>query len=177
MRIKNDRNKILKYAKSYDELFRDTTDETVEKELVNWFSKHKYLDRGTFLKLCLWKSSRPRKHYEDDINSDKRVRMITSLAINSEDEYFKIKALQLLKGISWPVASVILHFSHPNKYMIMDFRAIWSLGWQQPKQYTYEFWTRYTKEVTELANRLNVNLRTLDKALWFYSKEYQDNPR
>lgn len=34
---------------------------------------------------------------------------------------------------TWGVASVILHFAYPDDYMILDFRAVWSLGIRQPK--------------------------------------------
>jgi len=145
---------------------------TVEK-IQQWFVGHRYLNRENFLKLALWKSSRPKKHYENTINSDERIKKITSLAIDSDDEYFKIMVLQLLPGVSWPVASTILHFAEPDKYIIMDFRTIWSLGLDQPQQYTFEFWETYLKQTRSIANDYGVGLRTLDKALWQYSKENQ----
>jgi hypothetical protein len=55
----------------------------------------------------------------------------------------------------------------------MDFRAIWSLGWKQPKNYTFEFWGKYYKEIQNIAKKFNVSVRTVDKALWQYSKENQ----
>lgn len=167
------KDNIKKYAKKYEERVAGKQDEIIEKELRGWFKNNKYLDRRHFIKLGLWKSPRPKRFYEDEINSDEIIRNITKLAVLSDDECFKIKSLQLLKGVSWPVASVILHFAQPNKYMIMDFRAIWSLGWEQPRQYTFEFWQKYTNEVNKIAKKFNVSLRILDKALWQYSKENQ----
>ena len=173
IRLPLTRNNVINYARRYQELMVGTNDEKIENELLAWFDNHKFLDRTHFLKLCLWKSPRPKKHYEDAINSDERIKYITSLAISSTDEYFKISSLQLLKGVSMPVASVILHFARPDKYPILDFRAIWSLGWQQPKQYTFEFWEKYCNYIRETAKSLKVSLRILDKALWQYSKEHQ----
>ena len=164
---------ILKYQVKYEKAIAGKDDEKVEKELLHWFSENKYLDRKTFIKLCLWKSKRPKKQYEDKINSEGRIKEIVSIALNSDDEFIKINTLRLLKGVSWPVASVILHFAEPKKYMIMDFRAIWSLGWKQPKSYDFDFWQKYTSEVNEIAKKNKVTLRQLDKALWFYSKENQ----
>ncbi|HZR43662.1 MAG TPA: hypothetical protein VFB12_26340 [Ktedonobacteraceae bacterium] len=146
--------------------------ETV-REIQQWFAVHRYLDRDMFLKLALWKSTRPKKHFESPINSDERIRMVTTLALASDDEYFKIHVLQLMSGVSWPVASTILHFAEPDKYIIMDFRTIWSLGWEHPKQYTFDFWEQYLQETRSLAEKYHVSLRTLDKALWQYSKEHQ----
>lgn len=169
-RIKLATSNILKLASEYDKTFYAKDDCKVEKELINWFSSHRYLNRQNFLKLCMWKSPRPKKHYEDKLNSDSRIGEITKLAIGSKDEYLKITVLQLLKGVSWPVASVILHFAEPDKYTIMDFRAIWSLGMQQPKIYDFDFWENYTETVRSIAKNAKVTLRNLDKALWVYSK-------
>lgn len=84
-----------------------------------------------------------------------------------------MKTLLILDGVAMPVASVILHFAFPDKYSILDFRAIWALGWEQPNKYTYDFWIRYCNQVKKLADGLGVSIRTIDKALWQYSKEKQ----
>lgn len=167
------RSDILIYRKKYDILSRKLSDYLQEKQIRDWLNNKDYLNRKYFLKICMWKSKRPKKLYEDELNSEERIINITKLSFHSKDEYFKIKVLQLLKGVSWPVASTILHFMQPSRYMIMDFRAIWSLGWQQPKSYDFYFWTRYTKTVRLISKKNKVSLRTLDKALWFYSKENQ----
>lgn len=172
MRLSSEEIKV--YADKYNARYSKSDDGIVDRELKDWFRNHRYLDRGNFIKLCLWKSKRPKKSYESEENDDATVREITKCAISSENEKVKIKSLMMLKGVSWPVASVILHFSQPDKYMIMDFRAVWSLGWEQPKQYSFEFWQKYTGEVNRIAKKFNVSLRILDKALWQYSKEKQN---
>lgn len=171
MRI--DKRLILKYAERYDLDAKGTPDEIVEKDLIDWFSKHKYLDRNHLIELGRWKSPRVIKQYQDKINTDERIKEITSFALASEDEYIRIMFPQVLKGVSWGVASVILHFAYPTKYMIIDFRAVWSLGLEEPKQYSFDYWMEYTDYVRRLSKSLNVSLRTLDKALWQYSKENQ----
>ena len=81
--------------------------------------------------------------------------------------------LTCLTGVSWPTASVILHFFHPDPYPIMDFRALWSVSLKVPAQYTFEFWWEYVKFCRGIASRSRVDMRTLDRALWQYSKERQ----
>lgn len=175
--MKFSRDFFLQYSQKYDEKYKGTEDSFVEKELKNWFSKYRYLTRDKFIKLGLWKSRRPRRHYEDSKNTDKFVKNITSLAFKTSDERERIELLLSMnngiKGVSWPVASVILHFAFPEKYPIMDYRVIWSLGWQQPKNYTFEFWQKYVKKLKNLSKKFNLSLRIIDKALWFYSKEKQ----
>lgn len=165
----NNKESILFYARKYDKTVNKN--DRIEDELLKWFNENRFLNRDNFLKLCLWKSKRPKKYYLDKINSDERIKQITQFALKTDDEYLRLEMLTLLKGVSHRVASVILHFSFPNKYMIMDFRAIWSLGWKQPKSYSLEFWLKYTNEGKKIANKNGVTLRELDKALWQNSKE------
>lgn len=68
---------------------------------------------------------------------------------------------------------MILHFEFPDEYPILDFRAFWSLGWEQPSDYSFKFWTDYCARLRELAKAHGVDLHTLDKALWQYSATHQ----
>jgi len=167
------RKKIIEYSKKYDVRYKGTSDEVVENELKRWFLKHRYLDRRHFIKLGLWKSRRQKKNYESEENDDLTVKEMTSFALRTKSEIARIRSLMTLRGVSWPVASVILHFAFPNKYSILDFRVIWSLGWSQPKYYTFDFWQKYVNKLRQLAKKYKVSLRTSDKALWYYSKENQ----
>jgi len=56
----------------------------------------------------------------------------------------------------------------------LDFRALWSLGIEQPKSYNINFWLHYCEKVREIAKSVQEDIRTVDKALWRYSKENQD---
>lgn len=171
--MKLTRDQILKYSEKYDLRVKGAPDELVERELKGWFRINKYLDRQRLIKLGVWKSQRPLKHYSHDLNTDETVREITSFALSSKNEYIRIMALQFLRGVSWPVASVILHFAYPDDYMILDFRTLWSLDVKQPKQYNFDFWLKYIELVKKTAREFDVSLRTLDKALWQYSRENQ----
>lgn len=71
------------------------------------------------------------------------------------------------------MASVMLHFSFPESYPVLDFRALWSLRIDQPKRYCFDFWTAYTGACRKLAEQARVTLRALDQALWEYSKQHQ----
>ena len=69
------------------------------------------------------------------------------------------------------MASVILHFCHRDPYPILDFRALWSLGAEEPASgYNSDFWQQYTTTCRALAAEAACPLRTLDRALWAYSK-------
>jgi len=163
---------IKKYADKYDKGVIGSFDEYGEKELKEWFIDHRYLDKEKFVRLGKWKSRRPIKCYES--NSESLIRDITKFSLSTDNEEARIEILLVLKGVSWPVASTILHFAFPNKYPIMDFRALWSIGIKQPKSYNFNFWQSYCEKMREVAKNVHEDIRTVDKALWEYSKEHQN---
>ena len=87
--------------------------------------------------------------------------------------HLKVGVLLLLEGVSWPTASVILRFCDRGLYPILDYRALWSLGVAPPPPYRFPFWRAYVDFVRGLHERTGLPMRTLDRALWQYSKERQ----
>lgn len=171
MKIDLTKENIIKYAERYDFQYIKNNEDVAEMEVKSWLENNRFLNKEMFMKLCLWKSRRPKRQYEK--NCEDIIKEITRLSLSSDNEEARIKILMCLQGVSFPVASTILHFAFPDRYTIMDFRAIWSLGWQQPKNYTFEFWDEYNREIKKIANQFNVTMRIVDKALWQYSKENQ----
>lgn len=98
---------------------------------------------------------------------------VTRAALESQHENVKIGVLRSLRGVSWPTASVVLHFCDRQPYPILDFRALWSLGYAEPPSYTLDFWVSYTKHVRDIARRTGHPMRIVDRALWQYSNERQ----
>ena len=54
---------------------------------------------------------------------------------------------------------------------IIDYRALEALGVQKPPTCTLSFWFAYVAKCRELASDANVDMRTLDRAMWQWSKE------
>jgi hypothetical protein len=120
-------------------------------------------------KIAYWKAPRSAGHVRK--NSDDYIHEITRFALTTISERARIQALTVLDGVSWPTASVILHLFHKDPYPILDFRALWSVSAEQPSQYTFDFWWEYVQFCRSLADLARVSMRTLDRALWQYSKE------
>lgn len=134
--------------------------------------KNGYLDMETFLAIGEWKSKRPRARQKS--NPAEFVEEVTRVALApSTSPRLAIEALTLLAGVSWPTASVILHFCHARPYPILDFRALWSVSCPVPARYTFTFWEDYTDYVCALAHRNAISMRDLDRALWTYSRLHQ----
>ena len=145
----------------------------VRPEKVGVFArKNGYLDTNNLFEICDWKSSRKASGAKD--NSELTVKEITKFSFSTSDDCSRISTLTLLKGVMWPTASVILHFCVDDRYPILDVRAIWSLGEEKPSYYTFKYWSEYVAKCQEIADRNNVSVRYLDKALWQYSRENQD---
>ena len=130
--------------------------------------------KAEFLAIGMWKSQRAKNHYLK--NDAAFVEEVTKIAFSSgTSERLRIEILQLLQGVSYPVASALLHFGlNSEKYPIIDFRALWSLYGKKDKiTYNFNLWDKYCTSCLDLARQHNLSLRDLDKALWQFSKENQ----
>ena len=128
-----------------------------------------YLDKKLLKRVAYWKS--PRRTGRIDCNDEDYVKEITSWAFTSTNERSRIEVLTLLNGVGWPTASAILHLFHEDLYPILDYRALWSVGLEVPNSYSFPFWWPYVEFCRDIAYRNQVDMRTLDRALWQYSKE------
>jgi hypothetical protein len=124
-----------------------------------------------FRDICYWKSPRSRSRCRENTVDD--VRVLTRAGLATRDEPLKMDPLRRLRGVGWPTASTLLHFCDARPYPILDYRALWSLGHTRPPHYTMAFWLGYVAFVRELARRSGHPMRTVDRALWQYSKARQ----
>jgi thermostable 8-oxoguanine DNA glycosylase len=116
-----------------------------------------------------WKSARIAGLIEQnsDVDVAKALRFATD---KRTSERSAIDTLCRLKGVGIPVASAILTMVYPDQYTIIDFRALEALGVKKGED-TVEFYIQYLQKCRELAQAIHIDLRTLDRALWQWSKE------
>ncbi|WP_391558939.1 hypothetical protein [Robertmurraya sp.] len=165
--LKFDISKVTEWSSRYD--YMDDMDIIQIGQKVK---EDGYFAQEDFLKICRWKSPRTQNHTRQ--NSEEYIRIITEVALSTSDERLRIEILTLLKGVDWPTASVLLHFGHTDRYPILDFRALWSLNSNVPRKgYNFDFWFEYVSYCRNLADKCEVDMRTLDQALWAYSKVNQ----
>ena len=120
-----------------------------------------------FLEFCKWKSRRTKSRVAQ--NPADYVETITKIALSTPSERLRIEILRLLYGVDWPTASVLLHFGHQERYPIIDFRALWSLGIDKSQTpYIFNLWWEYTQICRKLADDAGLSMRELDRALWKY---------
>jgi hypothetical protein len=123
-----------------------------------------------FVTACRWKT--PRSAPLVALNSGESVEAATRVALGDiTGERERVEALRSLRGIDWATASVLLHLAFPERYPILDKRALHALGAPAPATYSFPFWEAYIAAWVRLARRAGVDGRTFDRALWQWSKE------
>ena len=128
---------IAKWAAKYD----SNTDLHVECVLAPVVRERGYFGKQEFIEVCEWKS--PRSKSRCSMNSASDIESITRVALGVLSDDLKLNMLSVLHGVNWPTASVLLHFGTDNLYPILDYRALWSLGFDTPPIYNVLFWWSY----------------------------------
>ncbi|MGZ4292746.1 MAG: hypothetical protein ACXVRM_00770 [Solirubrobacteraceae bacterium] len=128
-----------------------------------------YYRRREFVLVCAWKTVRSTPKVA--LNTEPAVRAATRQALADRDEAARIQALLALTGVGVPTASTLLYFAFPALYPILDVRALESFGVKPRSTYPIGFWLDYLAACRALAERSGVSIRTVDKALWQWSKE------
>jgi hypothetical protein len=123
-----------------------------------------------------WKSERS-VHYLIR-NSDKMIRRALTIAASPESSTeAAVKALLELHGVDLPVASAILAAIYPERYTVLDYRALEALGHAPHDVHFYEEYLAFCNRLAEsnIVKPQNdlpapTPLRTLDRALWEWSR-------
>jgi hypothetical protein len=145
------------------------TESRIASEIVPRTKKQGFLTKEDLCAICEWNSSRPRALYRS--NPEDYVRDVTRVSFSTRNERLRILVLTLLKGVSIPTGSVLLHFCAPDPYPILDRNSLWSLQAQPPHAYDFEFWWEYVQYTRKLAKQARVSMRVLDRALYQYAAE------
>jgi hypothetical protein len=129
-----------------------------------------FYTRDEFVTVCRWKTPRSGPLVAE--NCTDTVEALTRVGLSdTSSERQRVDALRTLRGVEWATASVLLHLAYPERYPILDKRALHALGVRAPSAYSFRFWWDYVTACLQLAQRAGVGGRTLDQALWQWSKE------
>ena len=137
-------------------------------KLMSEAVKRGHMEQHDLIEVAKWKSpSRPiwrlcSENTEDDVVE------VSQVSFSAKSERLRIGVLLALKGVHWPMASVILHFAFPCCYPILDFRVMRTVDGST--SYNFERWWEYTQLCRSFAKDMDVTLRQLDRALWQYDK-------
>lgn len=137
-----------------------------------------YFEKPEFLRMCSWKSPRPRRFYES--NSDAEIRRVSNKLFSEECEKSKIELLTGLRGVAIPTASAILTLTNPSDYGVIDIRA-WQLLYLYGKVtsrpsgtgFSIDNWIEYLQRLRFWAQKFGVTARDVEIVLFDYHKEKQ----
>jgi hypothetical protein len=123
-----------------------------------------------------WKSERV-VHYLIG-NSTEKIRIALAVAASPDaTTEAAVKALTELHGVDLPVASAVLAAIFPDRYTVLDFRALEALGHARHDIHFYEEYLDFCKRLAESQivhpqSELPAPtpLRTLERALWEWSR-------
>ena len=163
-RLQFDAARIPELAARFGE---DGSDEAI-REVGARARRRGHYTKDELLTVYRWKAARSLGRVAPV--SEARVVEATKRSFAARDDTDRFEALTALPGVGAPVASALLHAAFPDEYPILDYRALESLGVKRRSSYPTGFWLEYVKACRRLAREAGVSLRTLDKALWEYSK-------
>jgi len=137
-----------------------------------------YLTKGELERVCRWKS--PRSAGLVQRNHHHRVRGATQTVIGTLDERERFDRLISLHGVSAPSASAVLTMLEPQRYGVIDIR-VWQLlhamgavkGNPRGAGFTFDQWLRFLLVIRELAARLEVSARTVERTLFAAHRDGQ----
>ena len=131
-------------------------------------------ERGSMTKeesltVTTWKSRRPKRWLEDNTADD--IKDATQSAFSTTNARVRIGVLMTLQGVSYPMASAILHLVCKD-VPLLDVNALAALNEKKPPSYTFQFWNVYCAELLKIAGKSSLPLRTIDRALWMFGKKH-----
>jgi thermostable 8-oxoguanine DNA glycosylase len=129
-----------------------------------------YLDASIFMKIARWKSTRPTPLYAK--NSATEIEAATASGFAATTDREAIESLTQLHGIGLRTATALLHWMRPNQFPILDFRVVAALHQNEPKDWEdVDSYSKIADVIRQRANELDMDLRTLDRALWTWDKK------
>lgn len=168
-----DREFIRSKAEEYFEIAPDERYQEEERRQLERLPKafdEGYWEWDDLEWIVRWKTARSIGYFRR--NDADRVERVLDYVKDTESTEFKIDLLRMLSGVGVPMASSFLLFMDPDEYSVIDSRAIEALsshGYLEsgfPQSPSTEDYVRYLEVCHNLSEELNVDLRTLDRALW-----------
>lgn len=148
------------------------------EEVSPRFATNQTLGPYDFYAIVIWKSNRSKTKIKQGLAAaGLSVEALMSEVSQANGPVAKVEALLRVHGIGLPIASAILAICYPKEFTVFDYRAWKSLqelgvhGLPVKPPHNAPTYLRYFQVCQELAQRLNLSLRDVDRALWARSWE------
>ena len=128
-----------------------------------------YFEFGEAEDVIRWKSSRAITSLQRNDEGD--VEAVTRMAL-AGPEQLAHRVLCVLHGVGVPVASAFLTIARPDKFTVIDYRAVRALREHGELSPTWPRYVDYVDTCRRVAARCGAEVRTLDRALWAWDKAH-----
>jgi transcriptional antiterminator len=147
-------------------------------ESLRNIKKQGFITKEQGIKILKWKSPRPLKRYESNLEIS--FKEISQTAFNSKNERIKIHILTALNGVKYPAASAILMFYDKTKYPVIDIR-VWKQLYKSGlvktnpsgQGFNLNEWEKYLEIIRMIANKAKLTPRQVEKRLYDIDKKEQ----
>ena len=127
------------------------------------------MTKEEFLTVATWKSPRPKRWLED--NTDDDIKDATHSAFSTTNARVRIGVLTTLRGVSYPMASAILHLVCKD-VPLLDVNALAALRVGKPSSYSFQFWNAYCAAVLVIAGKARRRFARLIGRSGFFGKKH-----
>lgn len=163
-----DRAFVKEYAPQY--AVSDIEDQVLRKDGPK-ARKNGKMKRKAFLRVGQWKGLAVFSHLEQHSTDD--IEFITSIALSKDTpDKFRVSLLTTLDGVGVPLASSLLSAAFPDRFAIMDSRAVGALhraGHLTTNNPARVHYADYLATLQELAQKCTCSLADLYRALHAWS--------
>jgi thermostable 8-oxoguanine DNA glycosylase len=146
------------------------------------FEEKDTLEPFDFFAIVAWKSNRTKTKIRRGLDdAGKTVQGLMSEVAQAETSRDKVEVLLQVWGIGLAMASAILTVCDPETFTVLDYRAWETLraasvqGLPEDYPATPDEYLDYCRVCRQLAERVGMSLRNLDRALW--AKSWRDDLR
>ena len=167
------KDEILYWATLYtkEQSEKRQREEEVVRKFKDIVDEEGYLPKHELMEMAHWKDPQFARSNIKKGNLPERIKAVTRDAFRPGDDWEKLEKLTDIVGVGESIASAILHLYDQERYPILDKHALWSLTIDHTKvDYDKKFWKEYVKLCRKKSECHGVCMRTLDRALYKFSK-------
>lgn len=177
-KVKNEYKGIRELIKKNLSTEEDDKTQTLINELKD-VSKRGYFTKEEFLKMGMWKSSRPKNRYL--ANPEEEIIQVSKKVFSTQFEKRRIDLLTRLHGVSIPVASAILALTDPKNYGVIDIR-VWQVLYLYGSvlvkptgtNFSFKNWYNYLMKLRYFAEVFDVKARDIERTIFLYHFKIQE---
>jgi hypothetical protein len=169
---------VANWSPRYDETEDDEPEYRELVQLVNADARMGAVSEQTFIRIIAWKATRLLgngwigRRLKTEGYSHSYGETIAKVLRQKADSGMIL--LEGEKGIKTPVASTIMHFLHPTKFPIMDFRTVavlQSMGYINWEGCSSRNYTEFKDVLLRISRDIGCSLREIDRAMFAHDKQ------